>query len=130
MTQASAGAIQGTAQVARNRRGRFKPGVSGNPSGRTTSKRFCELYDAMMVDLGGESLGAVDRALLSQATTLMIRAERVRDVDDCVRLANASARLLASLRTKHKRQPAPVLPLREVLRLEAAEAAEREGADD
>jgi hypothetical protein len=82
------------------------------------SKRFSALFADLARDLGGEdALSAIDRALLSQAVGLMVRAERVKDTDDAVRLANASARLLTSLRKKAQRQPAFV-PLRERWALE------------
>jgi hypothetical protein len=119
MTQASAGTMQDTAEVERRTRGRFKPGQSGNPSGSNVSKRFTELFEAMLLDFGGE-LSAVERALLAQACRLIVRSERERDTDACVRLSNASARLLATLRKK-QRQPAPGPTLEEHLR--AAELA-------
>jgi hypothetical protein len=99
-------------------RGRpFPKGVSGNPSGKTLGKRYLALFADLARDLGGEdALSAIDRALLSQAVGLMVRAERVKDTDDAVRLANASARLLTGLRKK-QRQPAFV-PLRERWALE------------
>jgi hypothetical protein len=94
-------------------RGRPYPkGVSGNPAGRTLGKRFIELFEAMageLRDLGGE-LSAIETALLSQAVRLMVRSERTPDNDDAVRLANASSRLLSTLRNTKQRQhqPAPV----------------------
>ena len=127
MTQASAGAMQENAQVQRNRRGRFKPGVSGNPSGRTTSKRFTQLFDAMAADFGGAvALSAIDHALLMQVVGLLIRSERARDADVCVRCANAASRLLAALNTKRQRQPAPVESFADIAaRAQAAATARR-----
>jgi hypothetical protein len=85
-------------------------GVSGNPSGR--SKRIPELFETMAADLG--ELTGIERALLWQAAKLMARSERAADANDSVRLANASARLLASLRnTRRKRAGRP--PMRERL---------------
>jgi hypothetical protein len=91
-------------------RGRPWPkGVSGNPRGRTLGKRYLTLFADLARDLGGEAaLTGIERALLGQAVGLMLRAERVKDTDDAVRLANASARLLANLRnTKRERQATP-----------------------
>jgi hypothetical protein len=56
----------------------------------------------MAPDFG--ELTAVDAAVLLQACRLMARSERASDANDQVRLANASARLLASL-SKKKRKP-------------------------
>jgi len=78
----------------------FHPGQSGNPGGR--SKRIPELFEQMAADLG--ELTGIERAVLWQAARLMARSERSKDANDAVRLANAAARLLASLsRTKGQR---------------------------
>jgi len=123
MIQVSAGAMQDAAQVERRTRGRFKPGMSGNPSGRTVGKRYLALFADLARDLGGEAaLSAIDRALLSQAVGLMVRAERVKDTDSAVRLANASARLLASLRNTRRTSPkSGVTPLAAYLATRNAE---------
>jgi hypothetical protein len=93
---------------AANLRPPWPPGVSGNPRGR--AKRELELFEAIAADLG--ELTGIERALILQAARLMARSERTADANDSVRLANAAARLLASLRnTKHKRSGRP--PLRE-----------------
>jgi hypothetical protein len=49
-------------------------------------------------------LSAVESALLLQACRLMARSEKAANPNDAVRLANASARLLATLR-KPKSKP-------------------------
>lgn len=108
MTQSSAAAEQKNEQRPKPNGRPWPPGVSGNPSGRKLGKRYLALFADLARDLGGEdALTGIDRALLGQAVGLMVRAEKVRDTDDAVRLANASARLLANLRkTKHQREPA------------------------
>jgi hypothetical protein len=59
----------------------FKPGVSGNPGGR--SKRYHELFDAIVAQVGGDSaLTAMEREYLSRAAEYMRRAERIKDNND------------------------------------------------
>ena len=94
-------APSGRAASLRNLRPPWQPGQSGNPLGRF--KHVFELFDAMTADLG--DLTGIDQALLWQAAKLMARSERSKDANEAVRLANASARLLASLSTKKKRKP-------------------------
>jgi hypothetical protein len=79
----------------------WRKGESGNPHGRAV--RAIKLFEMMVTDFG--ELSAVESALLLQACRLMARSERASDANDAVRLANASARLLASLSTKKKRKP-------------------------
>jgi hypothetical protein len=100
----------GRAASLRNLRPPWQPGVSGNPQGRF--KHVYELFDVMVADLGERT--GIENALLWQAAKLMAKSERARDANDAVRLANASARLLASVRTK-KRKRAGRPPLREQL---------------
>ena len=98
----------GRAVSLRNLRPPWQRGVSGNPLG--PFKHVFELFDAMTADLG--DLTGIEHALLWQAAKLMAKSERAADANDAVRLANASARLLASVRnTKRKRPGRP--PLRE-----------------
>jgi hypothetical protein len=128
VTQASAGEMQDTAEVGRRTRGRFKPGVSGNPGGGTKSKRFLALRADIVNDLGGEdALTGIDRVVVEQAVALLIRSEKAKDGNDAVRASNAASRLLASLRSTKRRRGPAAIPLREQLAMEAAEAAEREG---
>ena len=100
----------GRAASLRNLRPPWQPGQSGNPLGRL--KHVYELFDAMIADLG--DLTGIEHALLWQAAKLMAKSERAAEANDAVRLANASARLLASVRTK-KRKRAGRPPLREQL---------------
>src|SRR6516164_3697801 len=84
MAQVSAGRMQDKAQVDRTRRGRWRPGVSGNPSGSIKSKRYLELHAEIVSDLGGESaLTGIDRVIIGQAVTLLIRAEKIQDYQHC-----------------------------------------------
>ena len=108
MAQQTPAEVQKSTQRLMPRGRPFPKGVSGNPSGKTLGKRYMALFADLASDLGGEeALTGIERALLGQAVGLMVRAERVRNTDDAVRLANASARLLASLRKGHKaREPA------------------------
>jgi hypothetical protein len=72
----------------------YKPGESGR---HRRSKRHVELYGKFAAELG--ELNAIDAALLSQAVSLICRAERPGTAaNDVVRCLNASRRILASLR--------------------------------
>jgi len=92
-------------QRPKGRRG-WQPGQSGNPEGARPRKlRIAELFADMAEDFGGlDAMSAVDRALLSQACKLMVRAGGARDHDLAVRLSGEGRRLLSGLR---KRAPAP-----------------------
>jgi hypothetical protein len=83
----------------------WRPGESGNPHGRAV--RAVTLFEQMAPDFG--ELTAVDAALLLQACRLMAKSEKASDANDAVRLANASARLLASLQTKRRKPGRPSL---------------------
>jgi hypothetical protein len=108
---------EGTQLRKRPRGNPWPKGTSGNPSGSTVSKRVVALFEAMAADLGGEgALSAIDRAMLLQSCRLLIRSERTKDAEDAVRLSNAAARLLSTLRNTKRQRPA--IPLRERLRLE------------
>jgi hypothetical protein len=95
----------GRAASLRNLRPPWQPGVSGNPLGRF--KHVYELFDAMIADLG--DLTGIEHALLWQAAKLMAKSERAAEANDAVRLANASARLLASVRTTRRKPGRPSL---------------------
>jgi hypothetical protein len=103
-------APSGRAASLRNLRPPWQPGVSGNPLGRF--KHVFELFDAMTADLG--DLTGIEHALLWQAAKLMAKSERAKDANDAVRLANASARMLASVSQKKNRKRGRP-PLREQL---------------
>jgi hypothetical protein len=82
----------------------WPPGISPNPGGK--SKRIPELFAQMSIGLG--DLTGIERTLLWQAARLMAKSERAPKANDQVRLANAAARLLASLR-RDKRKQGPSL---------------------
>jgi hypothetical protein len=86
-----------------------------------TARRFRDLLDELARDLGG-SLTTGEQAVLRQAAGLLLRAEQLQaeivkgsvpiDADEIVRTANASTRLLASLRAnRRRREPPPPSPL-------------------
>ena len=102
----SAGEMQAT--VSRDARGRFMPGVSGNPLGQIKGKRLTALYTELASDFGGEDqLTAAGRLLLEQACRLKLRAEREHNPNHAVRLSNASARLLAKVATERRPESPP-----------------------
>ena len=73
MTQPTAASAQSNGQRPGLRGKPWPKGTSGNPSGRTTSKRFCELYDAMLADLQSALHGShlpLDPALELEARNL------------------------------------------------------------
>lgn len=126
MTQQTAADVQKNTQRLMPRGRPFSKGTSGNPSGRTLGKRYLALFADLARDLGGEdALTGIERALLGQAVGLMVRAERVKDTDDAVRLANASARLLGNLRGGIKLKAATAPSFAEVAAQAQAEATAR-----
>jgi hypothetical protein len=120
-------------------RGRpFPPGNNANPEGRRLrSKRFSEIFDAIAQDYGGEAcLTGLQRVGLTEATRLIVRAQREKNPDIAVRLMNASARLLVGVARKTmdaRKNTAPKPPKRtlqehlERLAHEQAGAADDEG---
>jgi hypothetical protein len=100
----------GRAVSLRNLRPPWQRGVSGNPLG--SLKRVYELFAAMIADLG-DDLSGIEHALLWQAAKLMTKSERAADANDAVRLANASARLLASVQRNTRRKKRGRPPMRE-----------------
>jgi hypothetical protein len=99
----------------------WRKGESGNPHGRAV--RAIKLFEMMAADF--TELSAVESALLLQACRLMARSEKASDANDQVRLANASARLLASLR-KPKRKTGPDDLTDHIAKIETREVAEAE----
>jgi len=84
----------------------FRPGQSGNPSGR--GKRLPAMVAAIVKDFGGEDrVTAAGLLLVEQACRLKIKAERAKDANDAVRLANASARLLSKVERRPQPEPEP-----------------------
>jgi hypothetical protein len=82
------------------------------------ARRYREICEALTADIGGD-LTEAERLTVRSAAALAIRAEvlqaaivRGEDVspDDAVRLANASARLLAVLKRGRQHRPAPAPP--------------------
>jgi hypothetical protein len=95
---------------------RFRPGVSGNPQGSLSDKARQERIEAkareLAVEYGGyDSLSPIDRALLGQAATLLVR--KPRTYNDSVRVANSISRLLSGLRNRQKTRLTTFGPLRE-----------------
>jgi len=87
------------------------PGVSANPSGR--GKRLPAMVAAIVADLGGEDrVTAAGLLLIEQACRLKIKAERAKDANSAVRLANASARLLSKVALKPEPPPPSLAELR------------------
>jgi hypothetical protein len=91
----------GRAASLRNLRPPWQPGQSGNVLGPL--KHVFELFAAMTADLG--ELTGIEHALLWQAAKLMAKSERAKEANDAVRLANASARMLASVSRAKKGKP-------------------------
>ena len=83
----------------------WRKGESGNPHGRAV--RAVKLFEMMAPDFG--ELTAVDAAVLLQACRLMAKSEKASAANDAVRLANAAARLLASLRHTRRKPGRPSL---------------------
>jgi hypothetical protein len=113
--------------------------LSADIDGRSAmARRFRDLIDDLACDLGGAvNLSTAELAVVRQAAALTLRAEQLQsaivrgesiDADEAVRLANASARLLASLRNKQRVKPA-VPNLRDYLATKAA-AKEPEAAGE
>ena len=98
----------------------WRKGESGNPHGRAV--RAVKLFEMMVTDFG--ELTAVESALLLQACRLMARSERASDANDAVRLANASARLLATLSKKKRKPGRPASTLDQYLAQRTTEGAD------
>lgn len=110
MVQANADQMQDDAQAARRTRGRFQPGQSGNPSGCTKGKRYLELHAQIIGDLGGEAnLSGIERVIVGQAVSLLLRSEKSKDDTNAVRLSNAASRLLSRLKNVKRPTSGPTL---------------------
>jgi hypothetical protein len=94
------------------------------------ARRYRDLLADMACDLGGAAnLSTAELAILRQAAGLVLRSEQIQadvvngrpvDADEAVRLANASARLLAALRSKQGQRNKPAtMSLRDRLAAEA-----------
>jgi hypothetical protein len=102
----------------------FQPGQSGNPQGAMSAREKQERIEATARELAAEfggydALSPVNRTLVVQAATLLLRKPRTQV--DAVRVANSIGRLLASVRNRKPASHAPVLPLRERLASEAGQ---------
>jgi hypothetical protein len=94
------------AQMTQQKPWLFRPGQSGNPSGR--GKRLPAMVARIAADHGGvENLTAASLLMIEQACRLAIKASRTADPDAAVRLSNASARLLGKIERKPPAEPAP-----------------------
>jgi hypothetical protein len=83
----------------------FKPGQSGNPSGR--SKRYQELFDAIASQVGGEGgLTAMEREYISRAAEHMRQSERAKDNNERVRLTRCAMGLVDRVRDMRRERGA------------------------
>jgi len=110
--------MQGPEQATQQGPHRFRPGQSGNPSGRLSNaarqERIEQKTKELAIEFGGlETLSPVEKVMLEQAATLLSR--RPSSAEDVVRVANSVQRLLGALgKRKGRREPEHV-PLRERL---------------
>jgi hypothetical protein len=101
-------------------RSRWPKGVSGNPSGRRSSKRLGDLLAELGADFGGiDALSAIERQQLMLACRLLLRSERTRDLGAAVRATSEARRLLNAI----SRRPAPQASFRDRLAAAARSAA-------
>jgi hypothetical protein len=100
--------------------GKAFPGVDGRSR---HARRYYDLCADLACDLGG-NLSTAEMAIVRQSSALTVRAEELQaaicrgepvNTDDAVRLANASARLLAALRSKRRLHEPAAVPLRDRL---------------
>jgi hypothetical protein len=81
----------------------WRPGVSGNRLGRSNAARAARLaakVAELSVEVGGvERLGAIDRVLIEQAASLLLR--RPKSYDDQVRVTNSVQRILRGIAKRH-----------------------------
>jgi hypothetical protein len=94
--------------------GKALPGVDGRSR---YARRYYDLCADLAHDLGG-GLSTAEMSIVRQAAALTVKSEELQaaivkgepiSTDDAVRLANASARLLAALRTKRRQPAGPTL---------------------
>jgi hypothetical protein len=96
-------------QVAQQQHPGFQPGQSGNPAGRESRAARAVRIEAKARELaqefgGYDALSPVDRVLVTQAATLLLR--RPKSAEDVVRVANSIQRLLASVALRYGRRSA------------------------
>jgi hypothetical protein len=84
-------------------------------------------------ELGGGPLSTIDMALLGQAAALVVRSEALQtaivagqdaDVDDVIRLASESRRILASLTSKAVKAKPAAPPIEELFAVDDEACAE------
>src|SRR5438132_216609 len=107
--------MQGPEQATQQGPHRFRPGQSGNPSGRLSNaarqERIEQKTKELAIEFGGlETLSPVERALLDQAAVLLLR--KPRSAEDVVRVANSVQRLLGALGKRKRRREPEHVPLR------------------
>jgi hypothetical protein len=86
----------------------WKPGVSGNPNGL---KAVRIKVDALFNELAGEieqsgALSVVERVMLENACSLIVKAQRTTKVGDSVRASSEARRVIEGLRERRKSAPA------------------------
>jgi hypothetical protein len=86
----------------------YKPGQSGNPQGPPSNKVRAEHIERKARELAAEfggldAMTPVDRTLMLQAATLLVRKPRTQV--DVVRIANSVSRLLGIVSRRHPREP-------------------------
>jgi hypothetical protein len=94
------------------------------PDGRTLQvKRYHELIRDFTADIGAP-LSSLDEALLGQAAALIVKAELIQtaivsgqdaDVDDAVRLASESRRILEGIKAKSAKAKPPAPTIHDLL---------------
>jgi hypothetical protein len=81
----------------------FRPGVSGNPEGKSKAARAARLaakVAELSVDIGGvEKLSVIDKVLMEQAAALLLR--RPKTYEDQVRFSNSIDRILRGVAKRH-----------------------------
>jgi hypothetical protein len=100
--------MQAPEQSPQQRSHGFKPGTSGNPGGRLSNAERERRAEAkareLAIEFGGfDTLSPVDRVLITQAATLLLR--RPKSAEDLVRVANSLQRLLGGLAKRKRRAP-------------------------
>ena len=86
----------------------WKPGAPGNPNGL---KAVRIKVDALFNELAGEieqsgALSVVERVMLENACSLIVKAQRTTKVGDSVRASSEARRVIEGLRERRKSAPA------------------------
>jgi hypothetical protein len=82
----------------------FKPGVSGNPNGLAAIRiKVDRLFNELAAELEqGGALSVVERTLLRNAASLIVKAERTTRIGDSVRASSEARRVIHGLRERRK----------------------------